>query len=105
MPRANFDESVFLTSKGPFKATGPVPPGETVRWIWVWVFQNTPSKSAAARGYGGSFTGKWDVTLQMASQSDPFTAGRPALGTALALVDDGGVEEVYWWSEALRVRN
>jgi hypothetical protein len=105
MPRSNFDDKVFLTSKGPFRATGPIPAGETLKWIWVWVFQNRPNKQAAARGYGGSFTGSnWQVTLQMAPSSDPFTKGRPAQGTALALVDDGGgKEEVYWWSEALRV--
>lgn len=105
MPRSNFDAQVFLTSKGSFKATGPIPSGETLKWIWVWVFQNTANKAAAARGYGGPFTGSnWQVPLQLASVSDPFTKGRPALGTALALIDDGGGKELmYWWSEALRV--
>jgi hypothetical protein len=104
MPRANFDPVLYLTSQGPFKATGPIPAGENLKWIWVWVFQNLPNKAAAARGYGGPFGGnKWQVTLQV-GPGDAFTKGRPALGSALALVDDGGgKQEVYWWSEALRI--
>jgi hypothetical protein len=106
MPRSNFDEVLRLTTKGPLKVSGPIPPGETVEWLWVWIFQNRPHKTAAARGYGANFTGnKWEVTLQMAPGSDPFTTGRPALGSALARVSDGGQKEVYWWSEALRVLN
>jgi hypothetical protein len=107
MPRSNFDDAVILPTRGnPLKVSGPVPAGETLKWIWVWVFQNKPSR-AAARGYGGAFNGpKWEVTLQMAPNSSPFTPGRAALGTALARVDDGGgAEEIYWWSEVVRIRN
>jgi hypothetical protein len=105
MPRSNFYDVLKLPAKGPVKVSGPIPAGEQLKWIWVWVFQNHPDQ-VAARGYGGAFNGpKWEVNLQMAPGSPPFKAGRPALGSALALIDDGGgEEEVYWWSEALRVR-
>jgi hypothetical protein len=105
MPRSNFYEELHLATRGPIKVSGPIPAGETLEWIWVWVFQNRPTKTAAARGYGGAFNGNtWEVTLQMAPGSDAFTAGRPALGSALARVNDGaGAKEVYWWSEALRI--
>lgn len=107
MPRSNFDDAVILPTRGaPLKVSGPIPPGETLRWIWVWVWQDKPSK-AAARGYGQQFNGpKWEVNLQMAANSNPFAAGRCAMGSALARVDDGGgQEEIYWWTEVLRIRN
>jgi hypothetical protein len=105
MPRSNFDEKLRLPAKGgTLKVSGPIPPGETVEWLWVWIFQNRPTKTAAARGYGKNFIGnKWEVDLQMAPNSDDFMAGRPALGSALARVSDGGQKEIYWWSEAIRV--
>jgi hypothetical protein len=106
MPRANFDDEQFLTSKGSFKATGPTGQGEKLAWVWVWIVQNRPGNAAAARGgAAGPFTGKWEVPLTVANPPKPFVEDKRARGHAVALVDNGGDEpEVYWWSERIWIR-
>ena len=106
MPRANFDDDQFLATKGPFTATGPKGPGETLLWVWVWLVQNDGGNAAAARGgAAGPFSGTWRVPLNLGAPSDPFTPDKRARGHAVALVDDGsGQQEAYWWSERIWIR-
>lgn len=117
-PRANFDESLQLPdpAKGPGHgplAGGPVPDGEELAWVYVWILQNGPAGRAAA-AYGESehdqdsrgttFRRRWDLPTEMAHDSDDFTPGRPAQATAMALVNsEGGARDVYWWSEAVMI--
>jgi hypothetical protein len=107
MPRPNFDDELFL-SKAPFAAAGPIAPTQRLHWVWVWIVQNRPNKAAAARGgAAGPFAPpakEWRVPLQMAANSDPFTVGFAAEATAVALVEEGGSKEAYWWSEAITIR-
>jgi|Tabmets5t2r1_1033131.scaffolds.fasta_scaffold00445_2 hypothetical protein len=123
MPRSNFDDTLHLPAPstetpaqgpageeeelpGPL-AGGPSPQG-TLTWIYVWIIQNGPDGRAAA-AYGESehdqtFVGRWDIPTEMAHDSDEFTPGRPALATAMAMVDEGSEgREVYWWSEAVTI--
>ena len=120
MPRANFFDSLPLPdpNKGPQDpdelpgplAGGPVPDGEELAWIYVWILQNGPEGRAAA-AYGESehdapaFSQRWDIPTEMAHDSDDFTPGRPAQATAMALVNDlnGDSKEIYWWSEAVTI--
>jgi hypothetical protein len=123
MPRANFDDSLRLPSQaerraaeeadkeppGPF-AAGPVPNGDELAWIYVWIIQNGPGKRAAA-AYGESpengdpFSGDWAIDTEMTHDSDDFTPGRPALATAMALVTNGNRREIDWWSEAIMLHD
>ena len=107
MPRANFDDEQFLTSRGTFKARGPTGQGDTLSWVWVWIFQNRPGTAAAARGgSSGPFSGRWEVSLNMGNPGDSFVSNKRARGHAVALVDDGsGEPEVYWWSERVWIRD
>jgi hypothetical protein len=121
MARANFNSSLKLppppekTAKEPPgpSAEGPVPDGDELIWILVWIFQNTSgeeaTKSAAAYGesskddgspFSGPFKNTWTIETEMAHGSDDFTAGRPAQATAMALVkNQDGSSVVDWWSE------
>jgi hypothetical protein len=121
MPRANFDDTLHLPDPqkveqareaneevpGP-PAGGPIPDGEELSWVYVWLIQNGPDGKAAA-AYGevehAAFQGRWDTPTEMAHKSDPFTPGHPVLATAMAWVKDltGGGKDVYWWSEAVTI--
>ena len=120
MPRANFDDSLRLPTKaqtqkaekageappGPL-ARGPVPRGDRLIWVYVWLIQNGPSgRAAAAHGWGykqGGFRGTWMVEMKMPRDSDDFTPKRAALATAMALVKRGNTKEVDWWSEPVMI--
>jgi hypothetical protein len=106
MPRANFDDEQFVTSKSSFKATGPTGDDGPLLWVWVWITQNRSGKAAAARGgAAGPFTGTWEVPVNVASPGEEFVTGRRARGHAVALVDGGnGDREAYWWSERIWLR-
>ena len=114
MGRPNFDDSLRLpipTKRQPGgeelgpEAHGPVPEGDKLNWIYVWIIQNGPSGRAAA-AYGESpehglpFSGTWETETEMTHDSDEFTPGRPAQASAMALVVHAdGTKEVDWWSE------
>lgn len=107
MPRPNFNDELFL-SQAPFEAAGPIAPTQMLEWVWVWIIQNRPDKAAAARGGGpgpfGPPAKEWRVPIKMAANSAPFTPDWAAEATAVALVDEGGSKEAYWWSEAIMIR-
>ena len=106
MPRPNFhDELPLGGSKAPAEAGGPIAKTQTLEWVWAWIYQNGPGQAAAVSGgRNGPFTGNWTVTLERAPDSDDFEPGRPAQATAIALVDEDGEKEAYWWSEAILIR-
>lgn len=109
MARPNFDETLHLFGGGAPVAGGPVPPGDKLRWIRVWLIQNGPGPAKAAASYGASpygvtfGPGKWEINTYLAHASDPFIPGRPAQATAIALVEHGNTKEVDWWSEAVAI--
>ena len=123
MARVNFDDSLRLPSKrrrtdavrdgaeppGP-NARGPIPKGEKMLWVYAWIIQNGPRGRAAA-AYGESphdrdpFTGRWDIKTEMAHDSDSFTPDKPALATAMALMEyEDRSKAVDWWSEAILIK-
>lgn len=124
MGRPNFADALSLPDPGNAAALvaageeppgppahGPVPPGDKLKWIYVWIIQNGPGDNRAAAAYGEEeeanppFEGTWHVKTEMAHDSDEFIAGRPAQATAMALVvnEDDGTEVVDWWSEAIMI--
>jgi hypothetical protein len=120
MPRANFDDVLHLPDPGKAHdpaeppgplAGGPVPDGEELSWIYVWIYQNRPQGGPSAAAYGESDHGvtfggsRWDLPTEMANPSDQFVPGRQAQATAMAWVKDveKGTKEVYWWSEAVMI--
>jgi hypothetical protein len=126
--RPNFDPVLKLPNKTKFPgrgpdAGGPVEPGEKLRWVYVWIFQNGESGkttwAAAADGESPedgpamaaweAATGtknKWTVQTEMIHGSDDFRADRAATATALALVDrKDGTSDVYWWTEAVLLKS
>jgi hypothetical protein len=104
MPRANFDEDQRPTSG---QAAGPIDPGVTVKWVWVWIVQNHGNSAAAARGYGtGPFTGSWQSSLNMANPSGAFVPDKRARAYGMALTDvNGAHEEMYWWADRVWIRS
>ena len=123
MPRANFDDTLSLPTKaqreaatlageeppGPF-AKGPVPSGDKLVWVYVWIIQNGPGNHAAA-AYGETphganpSIGTWESKTHMAYKSSKFDPKRPALATAMALVRHGNRREIDWWTEAIMLHD
>jgi hypothetical protein len=123
MPRPNFSDSLRVPTPprgttgpppGPL-AQGPVPDGDELTWMQVWIFQNY-GRARTAIAWGTSkydaprqaerppFRGSWRVPTELERNSDPFSPGKPALATAIALVKhDDGTKEVDWWSEAVTI--
>jgi hypothetical protein len=85
-------------------ATGPIDPGDVIKWIAVWIFQSREKGPAAAAtgrsGYDEDIQDQWEVETFLVSGSDDFDTDKPALAMALALIWRGGDEkrrEFYWW--------
>jgi hypothetical protein len=125
--RPNFDPFLQLPEltkapgRGP-QAGGPVEPGERLRWVYVWIFQNGEDDdgtwAAAADGESpeeGPAVGEWQaatatdhqwtVETEMMHDSDAFRTDRAATATALALVDrKDGSTDAYWWTESVLLK-
>lgn len=99
---------------------GPVAEGAQLTWMRVWVWQQAGKKSAAASGTSGEhlgghrpaarerlpFTKKkgWMIQTELEPGSSQFTAGKPAMATAMALVKHSdGSTEVDHWTQAVMV--
>ncbi len=112
--------------RGP-EAKGPVGHHESLRWVYVWIFQNGDEEDAegrrvtwAAAADGESPEGspaaaqweaatkvdhEWKVETEMIHDSDAFRTDRAATATALALVDrEDGTADAYWWTEAVLLK-
>jgi hypothetical protein len=107
--------------RGP-EVGGPVEPGEKLRWVYVWIFQNGEDAdgtwAAAADGESPeegpgveqwraatATDNEWKVETEMMHDSDDFRTDRAATATALALVDrKDGSTDVYWWTEAVLLK-
>lgn len=119
MSRPYFDSTLVLVSQydpdtGDTKlaplATGPIDPGDIIKWIAVWIFQNPSEGYAAAAsgrsGYEEDIQNTWRLDTFLVKGSDPFLPAKPALATALALIWRGGAEqrrEFYWWSDPVMI--
>jgi hypothetical protein len=99
---------------------GEVAPDEELTWMRVWVWQHDKKKAVAATGTSGEhlgghrvapgerlpFTKKkgWMIQTQLEPGSKQFSAGKPALAMAMAIVKHSdGSTEVDQWSQAVTV--
>jgi hypothetical protein len=130
--KPNFDPILHLPDPtkhpghGP-EAKGPVGDRESLRWVYVWIFQNgeekndegetvtwaaaadgeSPEGSPAAEQWAAATkTGdEWTAETHMMGDSDAFRTDRAATATALALVDRAdGTTDAYWWTEAVLLK-
>jgi hypothetical protein len=103
-------------------AMGPVPPGDEIISMRVWIIQEAGDNVAASAGEGGihlgghdeveaeqlPFTEKdgWMIQTELEKNSSQFVEGAPALGTAMALVRQGkdGPVDIEYWSQAVVIR-
>jgi hypothetical protein len=74
----------------------------------VWVFQHTDEGLALAAGdtrgdpvFATEDGPRWKVRTVLDPKSKPFELDKPALATALALLDDG--DDVLEWSQAVTI--
>ena len=93
-------------------ATGPLDPGDVIRWIAVWIYQiPADGPGAAASGvsdYEQNITDPWKLDTFLAKGSEEFDTSEPALARALALIWRGGDEqhrEFYEWVDAVTFVN
>ena len=101
-------------------AMGPVADGDKLTWMRVWVWQQDGKRVAAASGTSGEhlggrrrsskeklpFTGKkgWMIQTELEPGSQQFSAGKPALANAMALVEHAdGTKSVEQWSQAVSI--
>jgi hypothetical protein len=116
MGKNNFNNSLSVPKASPREAgkppgplaRGPVAEGDEMTWIQVWIFQNPRrGRRAAATGtskWGQRFTKTWRVDTERVDGSDAFSPGKPAMASAMALVErSDGAREVDWWSEAITI--
>jgi hypothetical protein len=110
-----FDDELPATSNRPIPtgaaaagpcAMGPVPDGETIAAMHVWIFQDTPTGVAVASGdtreeQPSTEPHRWRVRTGLDPQSTEFLTDKPAVAMAMALVRRGGDEQVQHWSQAV----
>jgi hypothetical protein len=129
MPRNAFDEQLPLLPAGVTSsgsqlsvcAMGPVAPGDTVHSMRVWVYQQVGTQVAASSGNGGEHLGGhpmsdreslpftdelgWMIQTELEGESAQFTKGKPALATAMAIVEHkDGSKDVEHWSQGILIR-
>jgi hypothetical protein len=100
---SQYDPDTGDTNPSPL-AKGPIDPGDIIKWIAVWIFQDwCEGRGAAATGrseYDEDFQNEWKVETFLVKGSDHFDTDEPALAMALALIWRAGDEnrrEFYWW--------
>jgi hypothetical protein len=121
-PVLKLPEKKKYPGRGP-DAGGPVEPGEGLRWVYVWIFQNgergnktwraaadgeSPEDGQAKKDWQAATrkNNKWSVQTEMIHDSNDFETDRAATATALALVDRrDGTSDVYWWTEAVLLKS
>jgi hypothetical protein len=137
MPRPRFNETLDILGKASDEelealaaaglnpelplsvcAMGPVPPGDEIISMRVWVWQQTDDQVAASAGNGGVHLGghapapseklpfkapDWMIQTQLEPGSEQFSEGKPALATAMALVRRDGTLEIDLWSQAVMI--
>jgi len=125
---SRFEETLpILTGKAPKGvrlgacAMGPVADGDKLTWMRVWVWQLNGNKVAASSGTSGEHLGGpkktkreklpftpekgWMIQTQLEPGSAQFAKGKPALATALAIVEHAdGSTGVEHWSQAVSMR-
>jgi hypothetical protein len=100
-------------------AMGPVADGDKLTWMRVWVWQQAGKRVAAASGTSGEhlggrtsskeklpFTDKkgWMIQTELEPGSQQFSAGKPALAMAMAMVKHAdGSKGVEQWSQAVAI--
>ena len=100
-------------------AMGPVADGDKLTWMRVWVWQHDGKRVAAASGTSGEhlggakssneklpFTPKkgWMIQTELEPGSQQFSAGKPALAMAMAMVKHAdGSKGVEQWSQAVAI--
>jgi hypothetical protein len=101
---------------------GPVAPGVKLTWMRVWVWQLNGDQVAASTGTSGEHIGGprkspreklpftdgkgWMIQTALEPGSDQFAKGKPALATAMAIVEhEDGSTGVEHWSQAVKMRD
>ena len=99
---------------------GPVADGDQLTWMRVWIWQQDGAKIAASAGTSGEHLGAhavaasehlpfkaekgWMIQTKLEPGSEQFTAGKPALAMAMALVKHAdGTTGIDHWSQAVMV--
>jgi hypothetical protein len=91
-------------------ARGRIPPGDKLRWIYVWIVQNGEDDGAAwaaaavgeSPDEGDPFEDEWEIETEMTAQSDPFRPDTPAVAAAMALIDRRDARlDIDLWTNAV----
>jgi hypothetical protein len=118
MAAAGIDASLDLS----VCAMGPLDKGDKILAMRVWVWQVVGGQVAASAGTAGVHLGghdeepseqfpllgtddskMWMVQTQLEPHSPQFVNGKPALATAMALIERGGAVDLEHWSQAVMI--
>ena len=105
-------------------AMGPLDEGDKILAMRVWVWQLADGQVAASAGTAGVHLGghplaqsevfpllgtgikphhQWMVQTQLEPHSPQFVNHKPALATAMALIERGGSVDLEHWSQAVMI--